>query len=223
MAGNSLNQIVLDAFRQANGNSGSVSEVGALVQDLLPQSGESLSSALTDASRQIDALRSANQALAEVLQNNTLAVTQNSAAQTSGKSVAGRVGDVASTVFGSGLGLVPLVTSLAHLFGGGDSAPPPPLIPYAAPPPLRLDLADTEQPNTGISGFAPILYGQNGLPRLAQEDRQRSSSQLAGPQISIQVNALDSRSFMDHSYEIAQAVRQAMLNSHSLNDVVSDL
>ena len=118
MAGNSLNQIVLDAFRQANGNSGSVSEVGALVQDLLPQSGESLSSALTDASRQIDALRSANQALAEVLQNNTLAVTQNSAAQTSGKSVAGKVGDVASTVFGSGLGLVPLVTSLAHLFGG---------------------------------------------------------------------------------------------------------
>src|SRR5438128_5477677 len=112
MGGNSLNQIVLDAFRQANGNSGSVSEVGALVQDLLPQSGDSFSSALADASRQIDALRSANEALAEVVKNNTQAVTQNSAAQSGGKSVARTVGSVASTVFGSGLGLVPLITSL---------------------------------------------------------------------------------------------------------------
>jgi hypothetical protein len=34
---------------------------------------------------------------------------------------------------------------------------------------------------------------------------------------------MDSQSFMDHSYEIAQAVRSAMLNMNSLNDVVSDL
>ena len=34
---------------------------------------------------------------------------------------------------------------------------------------------------------------------------------------------MDSQSFLDHSYEIAQAVRQAMLNSHALNDVVNDL
>jgi hypothetical protein len=54
-------------------------------------------------------------------------------------------------------------------------------------------------------------------------DQTQNFSVPSGPQISIQVNALDSRSFMDHSYEIAQAVRQAMLDSHSLNDVVSDL
>jgi len=28
---------------------------------------------------------------------------------------------------------------------------------------------------------------------------------------------------MDHSHEIAKAVRDAMLNMHSLNDVISDL
>jgi hypothetical protein len=34
---------------------------------------------------------------------------------------------------------------------------------------------------------------------------------------------MDSRSFMDHSYDIARAVREAMLNMHALNDVISDL
>jgi hypothetical protein len=71
-----------------------------------------------------------------------------------------------------------------------------------------------------VSGFSPLVYGQNGLPRVA---REAPAPAVAGPQISIQVNALDSRSFMDHSNEIAAAVRAAMLNMHSVNDVVSDL
>jgi hypothetical protein len=34
---------------------------------------------------------------------------------------------------------------------------------------------------------------------------------------------MDSQSFLDHSDLIAQAVRQAMLNMNSVNDVVNDL
>ncbi len=34
---------------------------------------------------------------------------------------------------------------------------------------------------------------------------------------------MDSRSFMDHSDDIARAVREALLNAHSLNDVMSEL
>jgi hypothetical protein len=34
---------------------------------------------------------------------------------------------------------------------------------------------------------------------------------------------MDSQSFLDHSQEIARAVREAMLNTSSLNDVVSEL
>jgi hypothetical protein len=37
------------------------------------------------------------------------------------------------------------------------------------------------------------------------------------------VNAMDSQSFLDHSDDIAMAVKQAILNSSSLNDVISDL
>lgn len=48
-------------------------------------------------------------------------------------------------------------------------------------------------------------------------------SQRNVPSISIQVNAMDSRSFLDHSHDIALAVRDAMLNLNALNDVVNDL
>ncbi len=45
----------------------------------------------------------------------------------------------------------------------------------------------------------------------------------AAAQITVQVQAMDSRSFLDHSEDIAQAVRQAMLNSHGINDVITEL
>ncbi|MCL5746621.1 MAG: hypothetical protein M1541_22270 [Acidobacteria bacterium] len=43
------------------------------------------------------------------------------------------------------------------------------------------------------------------------------------PQITVQVQAMDSRSFLDHSEDIARAVRQAMLSSHGINDVITEL
>jgi hypothetical protein len=49
------------------------------------------------------------------------------------------------------------------------------------------------------------------------------NSSQHGQSILVQVQAMDSQSFMDHSQEIAQAVRQAMLNLNSLNDVIADL
>ena len=37
------------------------------------------------------------------------------------------------------------------------------------------------------------------------------------------VNAMDSQSFMDRSNDIANAVREAMLNMHPINGVVASL
>jgi hypothetical protein len=229
MAQNSLNQIVLDAVKQANGNTQTGLGPQGIVQSLLPQSSDSFSSALTEAARQIAGLTASNQALVDVVNGNTQAVLQNSAAHSSGGgNVASTVGSVASAVFGSGLGLVPLVSSLVNLFGGGNSEPPPTLLRYAAPAALNVNLADTAGASSGISSFPGVVYGQNGLPQPVPQSQTQAPAQIAAsspaaPQISIQVNALDSRSFMDHSYEIAQAVRSAMLNMNSLNDVVSDL
>ncbi len=50
-----------------------------------------------------------------------------------------------------------------------------------------------------------------------------ASAASANTQITVNVQAMDSRSFLDRSHDIAQAVREAMLNMHSINDVVNDL
>lgn len=42
-------------------------------------------------------------------------------------------------------------------------------------------------------------------------------------QVTVQVQAMDSRSFLDRSEDIARAVREAMLHSHALNDVINEL
>jgi hypothetical protein len=42
-------------------------------------------------------------------------------------------------------------------------------------------------------------------------------------QITVNVQAMDARSFMDRSADIAAAVRSAMLNLNTINDVVTDL
>lgn len=53
-----------------------------------------------------------------------------------------------------------------------------------------------------------------------QDGGPRRMAALGGgtsqPQITVNINALDSRSLMDHSSEIADALRQALLDSHPL-------
>jgi hypothetical protein len=73
-------------------------------------------------------------------------------------------------------------------------------------------------PGPGSSG---VSTGVSGSP--ASVSGGTSSSSQQGQSILVQVQAMDSQSFMDHSGDIAQAVRQAMLNLHSVNDVIADL
>ena len=131
--------------------------------------------------------------------------------------------DVAK-VFTSGLGLVPLFSGLFGLFGGGEEEPPP-LVKYTMPERLYFQGADLS------GGFGAADYDQFGMPRAYGPNPPASAGGAPGdrpapgvaPQINVTVQAMDSRSFMDHSAEIAQAVRQAMLNLSSINDVVNDL
>lgn len=121
----------------------------------------------------------------------------------------------ASSVFRNVLGMVPLVKAVWGLFGGGDDEEKlPDLVKYALPASLRFETA--EGPGASLRG---VDYGQDGLPRAYAAERAVE----AAPQVTVQVQAMDSRSFLDHKEEIAQAVREAMLNTHSLNDVVSEL
>ncbi len=127
------------------------------------------------------------------------------------------VESIASTVLKSGLGLVPLIGGLLGLFGGGDSPEPAPLVKYAMPPSIAFQGADTN------SGVALADYDQTGMPRAYGAATPAASAPPAPPQITVNVQAMDARSFLDRSSDIAAAVREAMLNLNSLNDVVSEL
>src|ERR1039458_1776043 len=144
------------------------------------------------------------------------------------KSGASEALSIVTTVMESGLGVIPLVTGLIGLFSGGDSTPAP-LTKYAMP-----DKIDFEGADTG-SGTSDMDYDQmgtprtyNGAPATASAASSSSPASSASPasaasQITVNVQAMDAQSFLDHSSDIAQAVRNAMLNMSSINDVVSDL
>jgi hypothetical protein len=113
--------------------------------------------------------------------------------------------------------IAPLARLVIGLFGGGEEPAPAPLAKFALQARMRFDAAD----GPGASLLAAD-YGQDGLPRAYAPEKAGQTGQ-AGAQVTVNVQAMDSRSFLDHKEDIARAVREAMLNSHSLNDVVSEL
>jgi hypothetical protein len=99
------------------------------------------------------------------------------------------------------------------------------------PPSLDFQAADSGGVLTSAS------YDQMGTPRAvggeppsppsstaASSAGGVSSPAAAAPaQTPSNVETMDARWFMDHSADIAAAVRNAMLNLNSINDVVNDL
>ncbi len=175
------------------------------------------SEALRLLTNQIDALRGLYQTQGAQTLENTAAVAQNTRSR-SGEAVsaAATVAKTAGSVVGGSLPLVPIVSTIAKLFGfGEDKQDAPALTPFALPNPIALEGGVSRSGSSQVDG---ISYGQNALPR-------PTSQAVSGGHTSINVNVqtIDSRSFLDHSDDIARAVREAMLNSHPLNDVVAEI
>jgi hypothetical protein len=92
--------------------------------------------------------------------------------------------------------------------------------------PAATALEQLRQPATTASGWsvertAGTQGGDAGERQTTSGGNARGTS--LAPQITVQVQAMDSRSFLDHSEDIARAVREAMLNSHGINDVITEL
>jgi hypothetical protein len=195
--------------------SGTAGGGGASITGGVFQSGDSdVTEQLTALTTQITSLTSIQQSQISALQDNTQAVTQNTSSKGSGgSSVGSTVASAASSFFGGGLSsLSPLLGGLLSLFGGGGGQTLAVPAPFMLPAPV--------QSQAGLTASAPgqvvaASYGETGQPR--------GQSAGASPQVTIQVNAMDSQSFLDHSDDIAMAVKQAILNSSSLNDVISGL
>ena len=107
--------------------------------------------------------------------------------------------------------MAPRVGSLIGLFGGGGEDEPAPFVKYAMPASVNIEAAER-------GGRISVSdYDQMGMARAFQPPAAAPS------QITVNVQAMDARSFLDRSGDIALAVRDAMLNSNSINDVVNDL
>jgi len=127
------------------------------------------------------------------------------------------VESIASTVLKSGFGALSTDRRTARLFGGGGTPDPPPLVKYAMPASIDFQAAETR------TGFSHVDYDQSGKPRAYGGASSGAPSGTSAPQITVNVQAMDARSFLDRSSDIAAAVRDAMLNLNSINDVVNDL
>lgn len=168
---------------------------------------------LTSISEQLQALQAINDAL---MQQSAAAVA---GASTGGAGSGSGSGSAASSVLDAigggllsgGLGLSSMISGLTSLFGGGDGVSAPPVLtPYVQPLPIHLDAGFSD--TNGGSAFG-VDAAQGGTPRAM-------TGGAAPAQVTIQVQALDSQSFLDHSNDIAMAVRQAMLETTVLNDVI---
>ncbi len=160
----------------------------------------------------MEQLRISTQTQAESVNANTDALGQNTASQAKkgDGSAASAIGKILSPVWKT-TGIGAIVSGLSSLFGGGGEAQAASLTPYVAPAPIRYEATLSAARNAADSGAAAV-------------DRTGSESRAAvAPTVQVNVQAMDSRSFLDHSDAIASAVRDAMLRSHALNDVVNEI
>jgi hypothetical protein len=171
-----------------------------------------LATSLSQAGQQIAQLQAAYQQQANLITENTQALQSNTSAKSGG--AGSTLGSVASSLFGGALGLLsPIVSGIASLFGG--SSTPAPLPVYTPPPPVAI---------SGVLQASPISapaqpQAASAAPAASSGGNQSNYS----PQITVNVSAMDSQSFLDRSNDIASAVREAMLNMHPINNVVAEL
>jgi hypothetical protein len=161
----------------------------------------------------MDQLRITTLSQMESVTANTDAVAQNTASQGSkgGNSTVSALGKIFSPLL-KATGISPVISGIAHLFGGGETESVP-LTRYVAPAPIHYEgvIASAAQRNSP------------GADSTASQSGTGGSGGSSAATIQVNVQTMDSRSFMDHSDQIASAVRDAMLRSHALNDVVSEV
>lgn len=195
-----------------DGTGGGASTADTL-SGLLQEPVKDVTAQISALTAQISSLNATQQTQIGATQDNTQAVSQNTTTKgSSGSSFASSAGSLASSLFGGGLS--PIISGLMSLFGGGGSKTTTIATPFRLSAPVQYEAGLTA--SDGGSSVQPVDHGQAGQVRA-------TPAASPAPQVTIQVNAMDSRSFLDHSEEIAQAVKAAILSSTSLNDVIADL
>ncbi len=211
LVGSPTEQVVSVSQTAAAGSeSASISDT---INGLLQDPNKEVSQQMAALTGQLLSLGSSQQSQTSAVQDNTQAVTQNTTSKgSSGDSIGKQIGTVADSLFGGVLGLSPLVSGIVSLFKGNGSSTAASATPFTLPPPVEYQAGLMTSSGGQI---APVTFGEGGQPRPLVTSQTQ--------QVTVQVSAMDSRSFLDHSDEIAMALKEALLNSNSVADVLSEL
>ncbi len=165
--------------------------------------------------------------------------TSSSSSESSGGSaLSGTLTGYLSNVLGSSA-FGSIFTGLSSLFGFGGGSAPAALVRFSLPDPLAM--LGAIPASAGIAASASLaahsgrvtairsLAGTN-LPTASDGGATRgigavprgNTGGAGGHQFHFHVSAMDTQSFVDRSSDIAKAVKTAMLQSNSLNDVVAE-
>ena len=125
-------------------------------------------------------------------------------------------GGVLGGVLQSGFGFASLGLKIAGLFRGDRPAEQTVLAPFLQPPKMAQEVGNTDDI---LAGFPTLVRGQQGEARRVEQQK----TVVVQPQVTVNVSAMDSRSFLDRSEDIARAMRDAMLHMHPINDLISEL
>jgi hypothetical protein len=154
----------------------------------------------------------------------------------SGSSGSGILAGVASSLFSGSL-----IGSLASLFGSSSGQTTRTLSLFQLPESTSASLVtgganvsqpsskrpySVQKPQAGVftgGGARTYSTGVQSALKVMTSSRGGASAAGSGHQIHIHVSALDTQSFLDRSSHIAQAVKTAMLQSNSLNDVIAEM
>jgi hypothetical protein len=171
-----------------------------------------LVSAITQLLRVITQLHTANLANTTATSANTAATIHNSAATAGAAAGGGSSGGFLGSLLGGITKILPFVStglSLLSLFRR-PREPQLELTPFREPAPLSVEVA---------ANLRRFDFGAEGTPRPIAPPPPAAPPPM---QVTVNVNAIDSRSFMDHAPALAQAVREAMLHMHPINQVVRE-
>ena len=149
----------------------------------------------------------------------TVSQAASSAAQTTQNSTIGKdvlsalnpIGGMSATNILTSLFLGPLWRGVFSLFRHGADEPAPVLTKFPFPEDTRTDVSAGLRIN-GENSVAS--HDALGLSRRAP---------TSPTSINVSINALDARSILDRSDDIAAALKQAMLSNHEINDNLSEL
>jgi hypothetical protein len=155
-----------------------------------------------------------NSAAADRVANNSTSTASTSSGNSIGKELLNAFNPVSSsrgTNLLTSLFLGPVWKGLFSLFSGDNDSPQTPMTKFAFPEDTRTDRSAS--------------LASNGQATSVRFDAFGLTQANSAPQtpINISIQALDARSILDRSDDIAAALKQALLSNHEINDSMSEL